>query len=88
MFLEQLLRHAEQSAAAGVPGSVQSLVQARMDQLAPADKQALQAASVFGQRFALDALRQLIDDPDYACAGLVSTSWCVRWATTSCSPTP
>ena len=46
LFLEQLLRHAEASSAAGVPGSVQSLVQARMDQLASVDKQALQAASI------------------------------------------
>jgi tetratricopeptide (TPR) repeat protein len=71
LFLEQLLRHAEQSSAAGVPGSVHSLVQARMDQLDALHKQALQAASVFGQRFALDALRHLIDVPDYACATLV-----------------
>ena len=71
LFLEQLLRHAEQSSAAGVPGSVQSLVQARMDQLDAQDKQALQAASVFGQRFVLEALRHLIDDPDYNCALLV-----------------
>jgi class 3 adenylate cyclase/tetratricopeptide (TPR) repeat protein len=70
LFLEQLLRHAEQSSAAGVPGSVQSLVQARMDQLEASDKQALQAASIFGQRFALDALRYLVDDATYACAPL------------------
>jgi class 3 adenylate cyclase/tetratricopeptide (TPR) repeat protein len=72
LFLEQLLRHAEQSSTAGVPGSVQSLVQARMDQLEPPDKRALQAASVFGQRFALEALRHLIEDADYACAPLVT----------------
>ncbi|HEX6015351.1 MAG TPA: adenylate/guanylate cyclase domain-containing protein [Geminicoccaceae bacterium] len=48
LFLEQLLRHAEESAEAGVPGSVQSLVQARLDRLDPADKTALQAASVLG----------------------------------------
>jgi class 3 adenylate cyclase/tetratricopeptide (TPR) repeat protein len=71
LFLEQLLRHAGQSAAAGVPGSVQSLVQARMDQLAPADKHALQAAAIFGQRFAPDALCHLIENADYACTGLV-----------------
>jgi tetratricopeptide (TPR) repeat protein len=71
LFLEQLLHHAEQSSAAGVPGSVQSLVQARMDQLDAHDKQALQAASVFGQRFAPEALRHLIDDPDYDCAPLI-----------------
>ena len=71
LFLEQLLRHAEQSSAAGVPGSVQSLVQARMDQLEASDKHALQAASIFGQRFALDALRYLVDDATYACAPLI-----------------
>ena len=70
LFLEQLLRHAELSSAAGVPGSVQSLVQARMDQLVSVDKQALQAASIFGQRFTLDALRHVVELPDYDCAGL------------------
>jgi tetratricopeptide (TPR) repeat protein len=71
LFLEQLLRHAEQSSTAGVPGSVQSLVQARLDQLRPADRQALQAASIFGQRFVPEALGHLIDDPGYACTGLI-----------------
>ncbi|HYZ26424.1 MAG TPA: adenylate/guanylate cyclase domain-containing protein [Geminicoccaceae bacterium] len=80
LFLEQLLRHSESSSAAGVPGSVQSLVQARLDHLAPVDKQALQAASIFGQRFALAALRCLIDDPDYACTGPVEHFRYVAWA--------
>ena len=71
LFLEQLLRHADQDSAAAVPASVQSLVQARMDQLDPRDKQALQAASVLGQRFALDALRHQIKNPEYDCASLV-----------------
>jgi class 3 adenylate cyclase/tetratricopeptide (TPR) repeat protein len=70
LFLEQLLRHAEQSAETGVPDSVRSLVQARMDQLEPSDKLALQAASIFGQRFGLDALRYLIDRSDYDCGRL------------------
>ncbi|MFQ5973823.1 MAG: adenylate/guanylate cyclase domain-containing protein, partial [Alphaproteobacteria bacterium] len=71
LFLEQLLRHAQESQEAGVPGSVQSLVQARMDRLAAGDKGALQAASVFGQRFSLDALRMLIDGRNYDCAALI-----------------
>ncbi len=71
-FLEQLLRHAAESAGAGVPGSVQSLVQARMDQLEPGDRQALQAASILGQQFSLDALRHLIQSPSYACTGLIA----------------
>ena len=40
-----------------MPGSVQSLVQARLDRLDPADKAALQAASVLGQRFDAAVLR-------------------------------
>jgi class 3 adenylate cyclase/tetratricopeptide (TPR) repeat protein len=72
LFLEQLLRHAEDNSEAGVPGSVQSLVQARMDQLEPIDKQALQAASILGQRFSLDVLRHLTLDQSYACTGLIA----------------
>jgi class 3 adenylate cyclase/tetratricopeptide (TPR) repeat protein len=71
LFLEQLLRHAEGAAEAAVPGSVQSLVQARLDHLSAQDKRAAQAAAVFGQRFALDALRHLVEDPRYSCAALV-----------------
>ena len=71
LFLEQLLSSADEAGDEQVPGSVQSIVQARMDNLDPLDKQAIQAASVLGQRFALDALRQLIDNPGYACAGLI-----------------
>ena len=71
LFLEQLLRHAEESAETGVPGSVQSLVQARVDRLDPDDRRAAQAASVFGQRFDLEALNALLQRSDYDCAGLV-----------------
>jgi tetratricopeptide (TPR) repeat protein len=65
LFLEQLLRHAEESAEAGVPGSVQSLVQARLDRLDTMDKAALQAASVLGQRFDQEALSHLLGKRDY-----------------------
>jgi class 3 adenylate cyclase/tetratricopeptide (TPR) repeat protein len=71
LFLEQLLRNAEEQVDGAVPDSVQTLVQARMDRLDPPDKQALQAASVFGQRFALGGLRALIEDPSYAPRKLV-----------------
>lgn len=66
LFLEQLLRNAAEHADGAVPDSVQSLVQARMDRLAPSDKQALQAASVFGQRLSLGGLRAVLEDPLYA----------------------
>lgn len=65
LFLEQLLRHTDEGADASVPGSVQSLVQARLDRLAAGEKAALQAASVLGQRFDQDALAFLLSRPDY-----------------------
>jgi predicted ATPase len=72
LFLEQLLRHAEESAEVGVPGSVQNLVQARLDRLERGDKVAAQAASVLGQRFGKDALAHLLDRPGYAPDRLVA----------------
>jgi class 3 adenylate cyclase/tetratricopeptide (TPR) repeat protein len=71
LFLEQLLRNAEEGESAEVPGSIQSLVQARMDRLEPHDKQALQAAAIIGQRFAPDALCALLEDEGYDCTALV-----------------
>ena len=77
LFLEQLLRSDEDSTGDALPGSVQGIVQARMDTLAPDDRAALQSASAMGQRFTLAALRHLIDDPAYQPAGLLS-SYLVR----------
>ncbi|WP_050577770.1 adenylate/guanylate cyclase domain-containing protein [Sinorhizobium meliloti] len=66
LFLEQLLAETQQNLATQeVPGSVQSLIQARVDQVDVADKSAIQAASVLGQRFDLMALRCLIQSPSY-----------------------
>jgi class 3 adenylate cyclase/tetratricopeptide (TPR) repeat protein len=74
LFLEQLLRNAGEQLDGAVPDSVQSLVQARLDRLEPSDKQALQAASVFGQRFPLAGLRALIEDASYGPGKLVEQS--------------
>jgi len=71
LFLEQLLRNSEESAGANMPGSIQSLVLARMDRLSAADKQALQAAAVIGQRFTLEALRAVVGDERYEAAALL-----------------
>ena len=71
LFLEQLLRSAEESKDEDVPASIQSLVLARVDRLPPGDKKALQAAAVIGQRFSLDPLKHLLDEPDYRCTGLI-----------------
>lgn len=61
LFLDQLLRNADQVSGSEMPASVQSIVLARMDRLEAGDRHALQAASVLGQRFALDALRWVLD---------------------------
>ena len=72
LFLDQLLRHADESQAIAVPGSIQSLVQERIDRLDLADKAAVQAASVRGQRFVSTALQYLLDRADYLPDRLVS----------------
>ncbi|WP_316149066.1 hypothetical protein [Cupriavidus sp. BIC8F] len=70
LFLDQLLRGAE-AGADELPGTLQSIVLARMDRFCTADRQALQAAAVLGQRFGPAAQRHLIEDPAYACERLV-----------------
>jgi class 3 adenylate cyclase/tetratricopeptide (TPR) repeat protein len=74
LFLEQLLHNAEEGSGEAVPASIQSLVLARMDRLAPRDRLAFQAASVIGQRFGLALLSALIDEPGYDCATLVANA--------------
>lgn len=71
LFLEQLLRTASEGSGESLPDSIQSLVLARLDRLAPADKRALQAASVIGQRFAADLLGHLVGSDDYDCSALL-----------------
>ncbi len=66
LFLEQLLRLGQETGStASVPGTVQSLVQARLDQLDAGDKAALQAASVLGQRVDRDALDHVVGHAGY-----------------------
>ncbi|WP_170560607.1 adenylate/guanylate cyclase domain-containing protein [Ruegeria atlantica] len=72
LFLEQLLRSAHEANDVQVPGSVQSIVQARLDRLPAIDKSAIQAASVLGQRFTLASLRHLISNDSYDSAKLVN----------------
>ncbi len=72
LFLEQLLLSAKDEKSEDVPGSVNSIVLARIDRLSLNDRQALQASSVLGQRFSLDVLRFLIDNADYDPEELVS----------------
>jgi class 3 adenylate cyclase/tetratricopeptide (TPR) repeat protein len=65
LFLEQLLRAAGDLVDGKLPSTVQSVVLARADLLAPNDRRAIEAASALGQRFALATLRALIDDLGY-----------------------
>lgn len=71
LFLEQLLRNAQEGTSKSIPDSIQSLVLARMDQLEPDDKWALQVASVIGQRFDPGALSHLLGAHEYNCHELI-----------------
>jgi len=71
LFLEQLLRNVKEGAQEQVPDTIQSLVLAHMDQLTPGDKRALQAASVIGQRYTLESLQHLLNNPTYDCRQLL-----------------
>ncbi len=62
-FLTQLLHSGADGGA--IPGTIQSVVLSRLDQLRAPDKRAVQAAAVVGQRFGIDLLRHLLDDPAY-----------------------
>lgn len=53
LFLEQLLRHASEQGHDSVPGSIQSIIQARLDRLLPHDRRTLEAAAILGQRFSM-----------------------------------
>jgi class 3 adenylate cyclase/tetratricopeptide (TPR) repeat protein len=71
LFLEQLLRTAGDLVDGKLPSTIQSVVLARTDLLAPNDKRAIEAASVLGQRFPLMSLCALIEDPRYTCDALL-----------------
>jgi class 3 adenylate cyclase/tetratricopeptide (TPR) repeat protein len=72
LFLVQLLRTAAESSEDSVPGSVQSLVLARVDRLPAEDRHAIQTASIFGQQFPPAGLQALLGSPGYRCDRLVA----------------
>lgn len=71
LFLDQLLRSVE-AGHGPLPSSVHSIVLARLDRLAPADRETLQAASILGQQFSLPALQHLSAAAEAACARLIA----------------
>jgi len=64
LFLEQLLRHANEIEGESIPGNIQSLVQSAVDQLSIEDRRTIQAASVVGQRVDPALLRFLTEGGD------------------------
>jgi len=70
-FLEQLLINME-SNPVQIPDSIRHMVWARLDNLEPEARKAIQAASVLGQRFVIDALRYLLNDEAFDPAPLTS----------------
>ncbi len=71
LFLEQLLFCVQQSVDV-IPDSVQSIIAAKLDTLDSFDKRAAFVASILGQRFSMEALRYILDDPGYECSELVA----------------
>ena len=61
LFLEQLLRNADELTAGNIPGTIQGIIQARLDALPTIDQGVIQAASVLGQRFTRAAVEALLD---------------------------
>ena len=61
LFLEQLVRNADEVGAEEIPGTLQGIVQARLDVIPAVDRQAIQAAAILGQRFSLDALASVLE---------------------------
>ncbi len=75
LFLEQLLRNLHEGAGEDLPDSIRSLLLARLDRLPTLDKSALRVASVLGQRFEVDALRNLLGVESYGCGHLVLANY-------------
>src|SRR5262249_35683966 len=65
LFFEQLVLNAGDAATRPLAGTIRALVQSRLDRLAIADRNALQAASVLGQRFTLATLLAIMRRSDF-----------------------
>jgi hypothetical protein len=61
--VEELAKLARTGASAGLPETVLSLLQARLDALLPAEKRYAAFASVFGPTFFLDGVARILGDP-------------------------
>ncbi|MEJ1936546.1 hypothetical protein WDZ92_40660, partial [Nostoc sp. NIES-2111] len=73
LYLEQLLRNAEELTHSDVPASLRGLILARVDRLPAPDKRALHAAAILGQRFDSDALSHLLGTSSFDPSNLTRT---------------
>ena len=71
LFLAQLLQHASEVNDEIVPGTIQSLVQSKIDRLSPDDRNVLNAAAVIGQRFRIDAAMAIAGVDVYEARNLI-----------------
>lgn len=79
LFVEELVAAAgERGRGDALPGTVQSVILARLDRLPGRDRHALQVASALGSRFAPAALAALLDDPAYDAAVPIDRGLLVR----------
>lgn len=74
LFLEQLLRNIDVLTRDTVPGSIQGIVQSRLDALDRSNRTAIQSASVLGQRFSSDVLKFLLNADHLDTATLIRTA--------------
>ena len=74
LFLEQILRHSANDETNELPGGLRSVIQARIDKLPDRERQAIQAASVLGQRFSPLALCHLLNQQSFDPSLLVQQS--------------
>jgi class 3 adenylate cyclase/tetratricopeptide (TPR) repeat protein len=71
LFLEHLLRSRLIDSEGTLPHSLQGVILARLDSLGEADRRALQAASVLGQRFGEEDLRALLESAGHDCRAMI-----------------
>ncbi|MEM7423721.1 MAG: adenylate/guanylate cyclase domain-containing protein, partial [Pseudomonadota bacterium] len=72
LLLEQLLLNADEAAEQNLPGSVQTIVQARVDALPHRERETLQAAAVLGQRFSDAQVSSLMEERPFRPDMLIS----------------
>ena len=71
LYLEQLLRHGQEDTTSGLPHSIHTIIQARIDLLDMADRRATRAAAVLGQQIEIDAIRHILEDRSYSPHSLI-----------------